>query len=75
MGIPVLRHDEKKPGGVAEVLAFFEGKGSEGEPVGLPTTLLMLPWSAHVAFGSRFAFYLSRKKRVLNGAMLLTKPP
>ncbi|CAM9698941.1 unnamed protein product [Laminaria digitata] len=35
MGIPVLRHDEKKPGGVAEVLAFFEGKGSEGEPVRL----------------------------------------
>lgn len=33
LGIPVLRHDEKKPGGVAEVLAFFEGKGSEGENV------------------------------------------
>ena len=39
MGIPVLRHDEKKPGGVAEVLAFFEGKGSEGEPVGLAITV------------------------------------
>lgn len=33
LGIPVLRHDEKKPGGVAEVLAFFKGKHSEGETV------------------------------------------
>lgn len=27
LGIPVLRHEEKKPGGVMDVLAFFEGKG------------------------------------------------
>lgn len=33
LGIPVLRHDEKKPGGVMDVLAFFEGKGLEGADV------------------------------------------
>lgn len=33
LGIPVLRHDEKKPGGIAEVLAFFEGKDPEGGTV------------------------------------------
>lgn len=33
LGIPVLRHDEKKPGGIAEVLAFFEGKGPDGGSV------------------------------------------
>ncbi|CAN0056889.1 unnamed protein product, partial [Ascophyllum nodosum] len=31
LAIPVLRHDEKKPGGVTDVLAFFEGKGPEDE--------------------------------------------
>lgn len=57
MGIPVLRHDEKKPGGVAEVLAFFEGKGSEGEPVGLVwQSRWMHPWSVHVAFCPTLAF-------------------
>eukprot|EP00903_Cladosiphon_okamuranus_P022084 g20307.t3 len=35
MGIPVIRHDEKKPGGIAQVLAFFEGKEPEGGPVRL----------------------------------------
>ncbi|CAM9630032.1 unnamed protein product [Pylaiella littoralis] len=35
LGIPVLRHDEKKPGGIAEVLDFFEGKNTEGRPVRL----------------------------------------
>lgn len=33
LGIPVLRHDEKKPGGIDEVLAFFEGKDPEGGTV------------------------------------------
>lgn len=33
MGIPVIRHDEKKPGGIDEVLAFFEGKDPEGGTV------------------------------------------
>lgn len=33
LGIPVLRHDEKKPGGIEEVLAFFEGKDPEGGTV------------------------------------------
>lgn len=33
LGIPVLRHDEKKPGGIADVLAFFEGKDPEGGTV------------------------------------------
>lgn len=33
LGIPVLRHDEKKPGGIAEVLAFFEGKDPDGGSV------------------------------------------
>lgn len=37
----MLRHDEKKPGGVADVLAFFEGKGPEGENVSGP---LVLSW-------------------------------
>ncbi|CAM9258184.1 unnamed protein product [Hapterophycus canaliculatus] len=35
LGIPVLRHDEKKPGGIVEVLAFFEGKDPEGGSVQL----------------------------------------
>ncbi|CAM9496555.1 unnamed protein product [Ectocarpus sp. 6 AP-2014] len=35
LGIPVLRHDEKKPGGIADVLAFFEGKDPEGGTVQL----------------------------------------
>lgn len=30
MGIPVLRHDDKKPGGVAEVLDFFKSESSDG---------------------------------------------
>lgn len=33
LGIPVLRHDEKKPGGIDEVLAFFEGKDPDGGTV------------------------------------------
>lgn len=33
LGIPVLRHDEKKPGGIAEVLAFFEGRDPDGGSV------------------------------------------
>lgn len=61
MGIPVLRHDEKKPGGVAEVLAFFEGKDSEGEPVGLA-----IAFDASVAGSRRFFLNISvcsRKKK------------
>ena len=54
MGIPVLRHDEKKPGGVAEVLAFFEGKGSEGEPVGWA-----IAFDASVAGSRRFSLVVS----------------
>ena len=61
----MLRHDEKKPGGVAEVLAFFEGKGSEGEPVGLAIT-----FDASVQCARHFVFNVivsSREKCVLNG--------
>jgi len=47
LGIPVLRHDEKKPGGIAEVLAFFEGKGPEGGTVS-PTVVVLY----HGCFGS-----------------------
>lgn len=72
MGIPVLRHDEKKPGGVAEVLAFFEGKGSEGEPVGLAATLLMLPWSVHVAFWLNACVLSIKKKRCPERCGVLT---
>ncbi len=35
----MLRHDEKKPGGIAEVLAFFEGKDPEGGTVS-PTAVV-----------------------------------
>lgn len=31
LGIPVIRHDEKKPGGIEEVLDFFSGKSMDGE--------------------------------------------
>lgn len=49
LGIPVLRHDEKKPGGIAEVLAFFEGKDPEGGTVS-PAAVVLCHWcfvSAH----------------------------
>lgn len=33
LGIPVVRHDDKKPGGIKDVLEFFDGKGTDGEKV------------------------------------------